>query len=106
MRRLSGTCLEWLDLLVLPALHMARLDQKEHIPMAWRPVHDKDSRLFTINAYLALERTEEERHEYLDGCVSAMVGESPDHGTICMNLSIHLGSQLLGTPCRAFSKDT
>jgi Uma2 family endonuclease len=74
--------------------------------MAWMPVPDKDAPLFTIDEYLALERTEEERHEYLDGCVYAMAGESPDHGTICMNLSIHLGSQLLGTPCRAFSKDT
>ena len=35
-----------------------------------------------------------------------MAGESEDHGTICMNLSISLGSQLRGTPCRAFSKDT
>ena len=73
--------------------------------MAWRPAPDAHP-LFTIDDYLALERIEEERHEYLDGCVYAMAGESPDHGTICMNLSIHLGSQLLGTPCRAFSKDT
>jgi Uma2 family endonuclease len=36
----------------------------------------------------------------------AMEGESEEHGTICMNLSISLGSQLRGTPCRAFSKDT
>src|SRR5919108_655693 len=36
----------------------------------------------------------------------AMAGESEDHGTICMNLSVSLGSQLRGTPCRAFSKDT
>lgn len=73
--------------------------------MAWLPAPYAHA-VFTIDAYLTLERTEEERHEYLDGCVYAMAGESPDHGTICMNLSIHLGSQLLGTPCRAFSKDT
>ena len=54
--------------------------------MAWMPVPDKDAPFFTIDAYLALERTEEERNEYLDGCVYAMAGESPDHGTICMNL--------------------
>ena len=73
--------------------------------MAWMPVPDKDSRLFTIDEYLALERTEEERHEYLlYGCAHAMAGESPDHGTICMNLSIHLGSQLLGMPCWAFKQ--
>src|SRR5438093_3077263 len=74
--------------------------------MAWRPVPDRDHRLFTIDEYLALERTEEERHEYLDGGVYAMAGESPDHGRICMNLAVSLGTQLRGTSCEAFSKDT
>jgi Uma2 family endonuclease len=74
--------------------------------MAWSPVPDRDHRLFSIDAYLALERTEEERHEYLDGCVYAMAGESPDHGRICMNLAVSLGTQLRGTPCEAFAKDT
>lgn len=35
----------------------------------------------------------------------AMAGESEDHGTMCLNLSSSLGSQLRGTPCRAFSKE-
>ena len=70
---------------------------------------------FTVEEYLAFERASDERHEYLDGVIyamagsastQAMAGESEDHGTICMNLSISLGSQLRGTPCRAFSKDT
>jgi Uma2 family endonuclease len=74
--------------------------------MAWSPVPDRNSRLFTIDQYIALERTEEERHEYLDGCVYAMAGESPDHSTICTNLTMLIASQLRGTPCRAFSKDT
>ena len=60
--------------------------------MVWMPVPDRDHRLFTIEEYLALERTEEERHEYLDGCVYAMAGESPDHGRICMNLAVSLGT--------------
>jgi Uma2 family endonuclease len=59
----------------------------------------------TVEEYLALERASEERHIFLDGVVFAMAGESPDHGTISMNLSIRVGTQLLGTPCRAFSKD-
>ena len=87
--------------------------------------------LFTVEEYLAFERASDERHEYLDGVIyampgsaspQAMVGEggplnwppsahavagnSEEHGTICMNLSVSLGSQLRGTPCRAFSKDT
>ena len=73
--------------------------------MAWMPVPDKDAPFFTIDAYLALERTEEERHEYLDGCVYAMAGESPDHGRICVNLTRRLAAQLDGSGCEVFSKD-
>lgn len=61
---------------------------------------------YTVEDYLALERESEDRHEYLDGEVYLMAGESPEHGTICMNLSVSLGSQLRGTPCQAFAKDT
>lgn len=61
---------------------------------------------YTVEEYLALERESEERHEFLDGEIYTMAGESPDHGTICTNLVIELGNQLRGTPCRVFSKDT
>src|SRR5262252_9402316 len=86
---------------------------------------------FTVEEYLAFERASEERHEYLDGVIYAMAGSartqamageggplnwppsahavagnSEDHGTICMNLSVSIGSRLRGTPCRAFGKDT
>jgi Uma2 family endonuclease len=69
---------------------------------------------FTVEEYLAFERASDERHEYLDGVIyamagssspQAMAGESEDHGTICMNLAVSLGSQVRGTPCRVFSKD-
>lgn len=73
--------------------------------MAWRPVLDQDPRLLTIEEYLALERTELERHEYLDGEVYAMAGESPDHGRICINLTRRLAAQLDGSGCEVFSKD-
>ena len=36
--------------------------------------------LYTVEDYLALERASAERHEYLDGRLSAMAGESPEHG--------------------------
>ena len=62
--------------------------------------------LCTVEDYLALERASEERHEYLDGQVYAMAGESPEHGTICTNLTILIASQLRGTPCQAWAKDT
>lgn len=57
--------------------------------------------LFSIEEYLAMEREADERHEYLDGVIYAMAGESIPHGDICMNLAWILGSQLRGTPCRA-----
>lgn len=57
--------------------------------------------LYSEEEYLALERATEERHEYLDGYIYAMAGESEEHGDICANLSGILVPQLRGTPCRA-----
>src|SRR5258708_16703369 len=53
--------------------------------------------------YLDLERLSEIRHEFLDGVVYAMAGESPDHSTICFNLAAITGPQLREKPCRGFS---
>lgn len=61
---------------------------------------------FTVEEYLALERASEERYTYLDGQLYAMAGESPEHGDICANLVIDIGSQLRGRPCRVWTKDT
>jgi Uma2 family endonuclease len=60
---------------------------------------------YTVEEYLALERSSEERYEFLDGQVYLMAGESPDHGTICTNISDQLYNQLRGKPCQVFSKD-
>jgi Uma2 family endonuclease len=65
----------------------------------------KSDLLYTVEEYLARERAAEERHEYLDGLIYAMAGESPEHGAICTNLVGQLYSQLRGEPCQAFSKD-
>jgi len=72
--------------------------------MAFVPAHDAVPRM-TMEEYLTQERLAEERHEYLDGYVYAMAGESPDHGRICINLVLSLGPQLRDTPCELFSKD-
>lgn len=61
--------------------------------------------LYTEEEYLALERTSEERHEYLDGKIYLMAGESINHGDICVNLVGQFYNQLKGSPCRALSKD-
>jgi Uma2 family endonuclease len=62
--------------------------------------------LYSVEEYLALEGESEERHEYLDGEIYEMAGESPQHGAISMNLNGIVHAQLLGTHCQAFSKDT
>jgi len=66
----------------------------------------KPQPLYSVGEYLALERESEERHEYLDGMIYAMAGESGEHGDISMKISVLLGSQLKGRDCRARSKDT
>jgi Uma2 family endonuclease len=66
----------------------------------------KSEFIYTIQEYLALERESEERHEYIDGYIYAMAGESPEHGEICANLSGIIVPQLSGTNCRARIKDT
>jgi Uma2 family endonuclease len=60
---------------------------------------------YTEDQYLSIERESEERHEYLDGQIYAMAGESPEHGAICTNLTREVSAQLKGTRCQAFAKD-
>jgi Uma2 family endonuclease len=60
----------------------------------------------TVEEYLALERESEERHEYLDGQIYAMAGESTQHGDISVNLVRDVSTQLKGTPCRVWTKDS
>ncbi len=65
----------------------------------------KSQLVYTVEEYLTLERESEERHEYLDGVIYAMAGESPWHGAICTNLTMLVAMQIKGTSCQAFSKD-
>ena len=59
--------------------------------------------VLSVSEYLAIERQSEIRHEFLDGHVYAMAGESIAHSTICFNLAGIVYAQLTGTPCRGFS---
>ena len=61
---------------------------------------------FTVQEYLDLERAAQGRHQFLDGDILAMAGESGNHADISMNLAGLLHSQLKGKPCRARTKDT
>jgi Uma2 family endonuclease len=60
----------------------------------------------TVENYLAIERAAPVRHEYYDGEIVAMAGESLAHGIICQNIGGLLYVQLKGTPCFAVAKDT
>ena len=62
--------------------------------------------LYSAEEYLEFERQAEERHEYLDGFIYAMAGESPLHADISANLVILVGEQLRDSPCRVRTKDT
>ena len=58
---------------------------------------------YSFDEYLALEREGEERHEFVDGSIYAMAGESLEHSTINANLTGILYGQLKGKPCRTLS---
>lgn len=62
--------------------------------------------LFTEAEYLAFERAAEERHEYIDGVIRAMAGESNEHGDISVNLVRIISTRLLRKPCHTYTKDT
>lgn len=62
--------------------------------------------MYTVEEYLTLERAAEERHEFLDGVIYAMAGESEEHGDISVNICGELRTQLKGKDCRARLKDT
>lgn len=59
----------------------------------------------TPEEYLASEREAEFKSEYLNGDIYAMAGSSPEHSAIAFNLSVLLGVQLRGKPCRGFISD-
>jgi len=66
----------------------------------------RSEHIYTVEEYLALERQSVDRHEYLDGHIYAMAGESDEHGDISVNIVRELSTQLRDTPCRVRTKDT
>lgn len=59
----------------------------------------------TAQDYLAWERQQETRHEYLDGHVFAMTGASRRHNLLCGNLFAAIHRQLRGKPCEIYAND-
>ena len=60
---------------------------------------------FTVAEYLVIENAAEFRSEYYDGEMFAMAGASIPHNLICMNLTLAVGTQLKGKPCRPIGSD-
>lgn len=60
---------------------------------------------YTLEEYLELEKTSEEKYEYFNGEVFAMAGGSPAHVRISRNVVNLLTQKLRGKDCEAFPSD-
>ncbi len=56
----------------------------------------------TPEAYLEMEMASQERHEYVDGEVFAMVGTSSIHNELAFNITSLLKNHLRGKPCHIY----
>ena len=60
---------------------------------------------WTVKDYLAYERANPQRHEYLNGQIYAMAGASANHNLITVNAYASLHSQLRKRPCVVYPSD-
>jgi Uma2 family endonuclease len=58
----------------------------------------------TLEAYLAWENEQPEKHEFHQGEVFAMVGARRAHGRVVSNLNRRLSEALDGSPCQVFTE--
>lgn len=58
---------------------------------------------YSVEQYLERERAATERHEFIDGVIYKMSGESLSHSRICVNLAGEVRAALRGKPCEALS---
>ncbi|HEY2518226.1 MAG TPA: Uma2 family endonuclease [Polyangiaceae bacterium] len=63
------------------------------------------SRRMTPQEYLAWEREQPQRHQYLHGEAFAMAGGSPRHNALCLRVGGKLDAAFGDGPCHAFSSD-
>jgi Uma2 family endonuclease len=59
----------------------------------------------SLDAFLAWEATQAERHFFCRGEVFAMTGVRQAHASVTLNVAVALKSALRGTPCRVFVAD-
>jgi Uma2 family endonuclease len=62
-------------------------------------------KVWTVEEYLELEHTSEEKHEYLDGHIYLMAGASRKHLLISGNIYASLHAQLRKRPCEIYQSD-
>ncbi|HIK13529.1 MAG TPA: Uma2 family endonuclease [Oscillatoriaceae cyanobacterium M33_DOE_052] len=64
-----------------------------------------EDRYFTPEEYFAWEEKQLERHELIDGRVSAMAGGTQNHSAIKLNIGSLIKAHLRGSKCRVFNSD-
>jgi Uma2 family endonuclease len=58
--------------------------------------------LMSVAEYLAMERESDIRHEYVDGYIRAMSGETPQHNRIAGNVYFKLETVFQTRPCTSY----
>ena len=63
-------------------------------------------KLMTPEEFLLWDLTQEDKHEFVDGCpIKMMTGASGVHDVVVVNLIVLLATQLKGSPCRPTTDD-
>jgi Uma2 family endonuclease len=65
-------------------------------------VEARDLRKLTLDEYVALDRSSDQRWEYVNGQAYAMAGGRPEHALVCGNVFAALRRALDGKPCLPF----
>lgn len=74
--------------------------------MASAKLKEKKPRQVSVEEYLEMERESLERHEFVDGEIFLMAGESGNHAIVSVNLTGEIHRQLKGKDCQSRVKDT
>jgi Uma2 family endonuclease len=65
----------------------------------------KSDQLLSVEDYLEGEKDSPIRHEYVDGYIYAMAGESDRHNRASLNIASRLNEHLVDNPCEVFMSD-
>ena len=65
----------------------------------------KTLRRYSVDEYLALEESSDVRHEYVDGFLHAMAGETERHNLVVLNIAFALRAAGTGRACRVVTEN-